>query len=100
VGEVIGVAVPAGGSRWTRQSLQEGIIAWDVILSVNTLPESVAPFLLFGSLAFQLGAENEQLLKKLKKLQTKNKELEKDLARIQEEGRQRQLARGYVTNRE
>ncbi|XP_052560591.1 uncharacterized protein LOC128091463 isoform X2 [Tympanuchus pallidicinctus] len=48
----------------------------------------------------QLGAENEQLLRKLKKLQTKNKELEKDLAQIQGEGRQRQLARGDVTSRE
>ncbi|XP_072184163.1 uncharacterized protein [Excalfactoria chinensis] len=48
----------------------------------------------------QLRAENEQLLKKLKKLQTKNKELEKDLAQIQEERRQWQLARGCVTSRE
>ncbi|XP_072184164.1 uncharacterized protein [Excalfactoria chinensis] len=48
----------------------------------------------------QLRAENEQLLKKLKKLQTKNKELEKDLAQIQEERRQWQLARGCVTSRD
>lgn len=54
----------------------------------------------FASLAFQLGAENEQLVKKLKKLQTKNKELEKDLSQIQEERRQWQLAAGCVTSRD
>ncbi|XP_042689601.1 centrosomal protein of 290 kDa-like isoform X1 [Centrocercus urophasianus] len=48
----------------------------------------------------QLGAENEQLLRKMKKLQRKNKELEEDLAQIQGEGRQRQLARGHVTSRD
>ncbi|XP_065609640.1 centrosomal protein of 290 kDa-like isoform X2 [Cyrtonyx montezumae] len=48
----------------------------------------------------RLGAENEQLLKKLKKLQTKNKELEKAFVQTREEGRQQQLARGHANSRD
>ncbi|XP_068788255.1 centrosomal protein of 290 kDa isoform X2 [Struthio camelus] len=48
----------------------------------------------------QLSDENEQLLKKLKKLRIKNKELEKNLAQFQEKLRMQQLIHGYVTSRD
>eukprot|EP00075_Anas_platyrhynchos_P018616 XP_027307869.1 centrosomal protein of 290 kDa-like [Anas platyrhynchos] len=48
----------------------------------------------------QLTDENERLLKKLKKLQTRNKELEKNLAQVQEKLRLQQLMRDYVTSRD
>ena len=54
----------------------------------------------FNSLPFQLSDENEQLVKKLKKLHIKNKELEKNLGQIQEKLHLQQLMHDYVTSRE
>ncbi|KAM6210446.1 uncharacterized protein WM294_000796 isoform 2-T2 [Sarcoramphus papa] len=48
----------------------------------------------------QLSDENEQLVKKLKKLHIKNKELEKNLGQIQEKLHLQQLMHDYVTSRE
>ncbi|XP_019401381.1 PREDICTED: uncharacterized protein LOC109317246 isoform X1 [Crocodylus porosus] len=48
----------------------------------------------------QLSDENEQLLKKLKKLHRKNKQLESDLAQIQEKLHLQQLMHDYVTSRD
>nr|XP_013798034.1 PREDICTED: centrosomal protein of 290 kDa-like [Apteryx mantelli mantelli]XP_013798042.1 PREDICTED: centrosomal protein of 290 kDa-like [Apteryx mantelli mantelli] len=48
----------------------------------------------------QLSDENEQLLKKLKKLHIKNKELEKNLAQFQEKLHLQQLMHDYVTSRD
>ncbi|PKU47901.1 hypothetical protein llap_1817 [Limosa lapponica baueri] len=47
-----------------------------------------------------LSDENEQLVKKLKKLHIKNKELEKNLSQIQEKLHLQQLMHDYVTSRE
>ncbi|XP_040442193.1 centrosomal protein of 290 kDa-like [Falco naumanni] len=48
----------------------------------------------------QLSDENEQLVKKLKKLHIKNKELEKNLGQIQEKLYLQQLMRDYGTSRD
>ncbi|XP_074919034.1 uncharacterized protein LOC142046376 isoform X1 [Chelonoidis abingdonii] len=48
----------------------------------------------------QLNNENEQLLKKLKRLHRKNQQLENDLAQIQEKLHLDQLMRDYVTSRD
>ncbi|XP_062426100.1 uncharacterized protein LOC134137306 isoform X2 [Rhea pennata] len=48
----------------------------------------------------QLNDENEQLLKKLKKLRIKNKELEKNLALFQEKLHLQQLMHDCVTSRD
>ncbi|XP_050182232.1 A-kinase anchor protein 9-like isoform X2 [Myiozetetes cayanensis] len=48
----------------------------------------------------QLGDENEQLVKKVKKLHIKNKELEKNLGQIQEKLHLQQLMHDYGTSRE
>ncbi|KAM6210445.1 uncharacterized protein WM294_000796 isoform 1-T1 [Sarcoramphus papa] len=48
----------------------------------------------------QLSDENEQLVKKLKKLHIKNKELEKNLGQIQEKLHLQQLMHDYVTSRD
>ncbi|XP_040405918.1 centrosomal protein of 290 kDa-like isoform X3 [Cygnus olor] len=58
------------------------------------------PYPRSGLCWIKLSDENERLLKKLKKLQTKNKELENNLAQIQEKLRLQQLMRDYVTNRD
>ncbi|XP_069709934.1 cancer-associated gene 1 protein-like isoform X2 [Phaenicophaeus curvirostris] len=48
----------------------------------------------------QLSDENEQLIKKLKKLHIKNKDLEKNLGQIQQKLHLQQLMRDYVMSRE
>ncbi|XP_072707686.1 uncharacterized protein [Ciconia boyciana] len=48
----------------------------------------------------QLSDENEQLVKKLKKLHIKNKELENNLGQIQEKLHLQQLMHDYVTSRD
>ncbi|KAM6088583.1 uncharacterized protein VSU04_001421 isoform 4-T6 [Chlamydotis macqueenii] len=48
----------------------------------------------------QLSDENEQLVKKLKKLHVKNKELENNLGQIQEKLHLQQLMHDYVTSRD
>ncbi|XP_034618486.1 centrosomal protein of 290 kDa-like isoform X3 [Trachemys scripta elegans] len=48
----------------------------------------------------QLNNENEQLLRKLKRLRRKNQQLENDLAQIQEKLHLEQLMHDYVTSRE
>ncbi|XP_068003732.1 centrosomal protein of 290 kDa-like isoform X2 [Melanerpes formicivorus] len=48
----------------------------------------------------QLSDENEQLVKKLKKLHLKNKELEKNLGQIQEKGYLQQFMHDCVTSRD
>nr|XP_005996249.1 PREDICTED: centrosomal protein of 290 kDa-like isoform X4 [Latimeria chalumnae] len=48
----------------------------------------------------RLSGENEQLLKKLKKLRQKNEVLENELSQIQEKLQVQQLMRSYVTTRE
>lgn len=57
-------------------------------------------FFFFNSLPFQLSDENEQLVKKLKKLHIKNKDLEKNLGQIQEKLHLQRLMRDYGTSRE
>lgn len=66
---------------------------------MNTWSENVA-WLFKNSLPFQLSDENEQLVKKLKKLHIKNKELEKQLGQIQDKLHLQQLMHGHVTSRE
>ncbi|XP_069709935.1 uncharacterized protein [Phaenicophaeus curvirostris] len=48
----------------------------------------------------QLSDENEQLIKKLKKLHIKNKDLEKNLGQIQQKLHLQQLMRDYVMSRD
>lgn len=56
--------------------------------------------LFFNSLPFQLTDENEQLVKKVKKLHIKNKELERNLGQIQEQLYLQQLMHVCGTSRE
>lgn len=57
-------------------------------------------FSFFNSLPFQLTDENEQLVKKVKKLHLKNKELERNLGQIQEQLHLQQLMHVCGTSRE
>lgn len=57
-------------------------------------------FSFFNSLSFQLTDENEQLVKKVKKLHIKNKELEKNLGQVQEQLYLQQIMRVCGTSRE
>ncbi|XP_035757528.1 uncharacterized protein LOC118453045 isoform X2 [Egretta garzetta] len=57
-------------------------------------------FSFLNSLPFQLSDENEQLVKKLKKLHIKNKDLEKNLGEIQDKLHLQQLMHDYVTSRD